>query len=107
MMRLYHAWKPDETRDAVLRGMATVLAQSDMADIAVEDLRRWKAWDLTGDVLALYGKKGFDAPLMQRALVRYALSCPRDEAKRFADDLRRKDPELYRDVAETLEFEKK
>ena len=29
-------------------------------------MRRWKAWDLTSDVLALYGKKGYDAPLMQR-----------------------------------------
>jgi hypothetical protein len=107
MMRLYHAWQPDETRDAVMKGMTTVLAQSDMADIAVEDLRRWKTWDLTGDVLALYGKKGYEAPLMKRTLVRYALTCPRDEAKRFADDLRRKDAELYRDVAETLEYEKK
>jgi hypothetical protein len=106
-LRFYHTWKPEEARERVMQGMASVLGQSDAADIAVEDLRRWKAWDLTGDVLALYGKKGYDAPLMQRTLVRYALSCPRDEAKRFAEDLRRKDPELYRDVAEALEFEKK
>jgi hypothetical protein len=106
-LRFYHTWKPEEARERVMQGMAAVLGQSDAADIAVEDLRRWKAWDLTGDVLALYGKKGFDAPLMQRTLVRYALTCPRDEAKRFADDLRRRDPELVRDVAEALEFEKK
>ncbi|HEX5269210.1 MAG TPA: hypothetical protein VFW33_01920, partial [Gemmataceae bacterium] len=106
-LRFYHTWKPEETRERVMQGMAAVLGQSDAADIAVEDLRRWKAWDLTADVLALYGKKGYDAPLMQRALVRYALTCPRDEAKKFADDLRRRDPELYRDVAEALQFEKK
>jgi hypothetical protein len=107
MLRFYHSWKPDDTRDQVLRGMATVLRQSDIADIAVEDLRRWKAWDLTGDVLALYGKQGYDAPLMQRALVRYALTCPRPEAAKFAEEVHRRDPELYRDVAEALEFEKK
>jgi hypothetical protein len=107
MLRFYHAWKPDDTRERVMQGMAAVLRQSDIADLAVEDLRRWKAWDLTGDVLALYGKKGYDAPLMQRALVRYALTCPGPEAAKFAADLRRKDPELYRDVAEALEFEKK
>jgi hypothetical protein len=107
MLRFYHAWKPDDTRERVMQGMATVLRQSDIADLAVEDLRRWKTWDLTGDVLALYGKKEYDAPLMQRALVRYALTCPRPEAVKFADDLRRKDPDLYRDVAEALEFEKK
>jgi len=107
MLRLYHVWKPDDTREPVMRAMATILRQSDIADIAVEDLRRWKAWDLTGDVLALYGKKGYDAPLMQQALVRYALTCPKPEAEKFATDLRRQDPELYRVVAEALEFEKK
>ncbi len=106
-LRFYHTWKPDDTHKQVLQGMATILGQRDVADIAVEDLRRWQTWDLTGDVLALYGKKGYDAPLMQRALVRYALTCPRDEARKFADDLRRKDPELYQDVAEALQFEKK
>ncbi len=107
MLRFYHAWKADETREQVMRGMATILRQSDIADIAVEDLRRWKEWDLTADVLAVYGKKGYDAPLVQRALVRYALSCPREEARRFTEDLRRKDPALYRDVYESLEFDKK
>jgi hypothetical protein len=107
MLRFYHTWKPDDTRELVMRGMATILRQSDIADIAVEDLRRWKEWGLSGDVLALYGKKGYDAPLLQRALVRYALCCPRDEAKKFTDDLRRTNPELYRDVYESLEIEKK
>jgi len=107
MLRFYHTWKPDDAHDRVLQGMATILAQSDIADIAVEDLRRWKSWELTGDVLALYGKKGYDAPLVQRALVRYALTCPRPEAVKFTDDLRRKDPELYREIAEALEFDKK
>jgi hypothetical protein len=107
MLRFYHTWKPDDTRKQVMQGMATLLAQGDIADIAVEDLRRWKSWDLTADVLALYGKKGYEAPLMKRALVRYALTCPNDEAKRFAADLRKSDPELYSDVSESLEFEKK
>src|SRR6202023_2421723 len=102
VLRFYHARNLEDTRERVMQGMATVLSQSDMADIAVEDLRRWEAWDLTGDVLALYGKKGYDAPLMQRTLVRYALTCSRPEAKKFADDLRRTDPELYRDVAGAL-----
>jgi hypothetical protein len=106
-LRFYHAWKPKDTHERVMQGLATVLRQGDIADIAVEDLRKWEAWDLTDDVLALYGKKGFDAPLMQRSLVRYALTCPRPEAKKFAEELRRKDPELYRDVAEAMEFEKK
>jgi hypothetical protein len=107
MLRFYHSWKPDDSREQVMKGMATVLSRYDVADIAVEDLRRWKEWDLTPDVLALYVKKGYDAPLMQQALVRYALSCPKDEAKKFIEGVRRKDPELVRDVTEALELQKK
>ena len=107
MLRFYHTWKPDDSRERVLLGMRTILGQSDIADIAVEDLRRWKSWELTGDVLALYGKKGYDAPLMQRSLARYALACPQAEAVKVAEDLKQKDPELYQDIADALKFEKK
>jgi hypothetical protein len=106
MLRFYHGWKPKETRDNVLAGMRVVLAQGDLADLAAEDLRRWQEWDLTGEVLPLYGRKGYDAPLMQRALVRYALTCPKPEAARFADELRKKDPELVKDVEESLQFDR-
>lgn len=106
-LRLYHSWKPEESKARVLDGLRVVLGQSDMADMAVEDLRRWQVWDLTDDVLRLAGKKGYDAPLMRQALVRYALACPRDEAKRWVAALRRQDPALVRDVEESLQFEKK
>src|SRR5262249_46284785 len=106
MLRFYHGWKPEETRREILRGLEALLPQSDLADLAVEDLRRWQLWDLTGEVLALYGKKDFDAPIQRRALVRYALSCPRAEANRFVAQLRKQDPDLVKDVEEALQFEK-
>jgi hypothetical protein len=106
MMRFFHGWKPRETREQVLQGMALVLRQSDIADLAVEDLRRWQAWDLTDDVVRLFGHKDYDAPLMQRAILRYALTCPKPEAARLVAEARRKDAELVRDVEESLQFEK-
>jgi hypothetical protein len=106
MLRFYQGWKPEETRREILRCSAVVLGQSDLADLAVEDLRRWQMWDLTGDVLALYGKKDFDAPIQRRAVVRYALSCPRPEAGRFLTALRQQDPDLVKEVEEALQFEK-
>jgi hypothetical protein len=106
MLRFYHGWKPRETQAKVMEGLATVLEQSDMADLAVEDLRRWQTWDLTDSVLKLYGRKGYDSPLMQRAVVRYALACPRAAAARFTAELRRADPALVKDVEESLGLEK-
>jgi hypothetical protein len=73
----------------------------------VENLRRWQMWELTPQVLDLYGKKGHDAPLMRRAILRYALSCPRPEASTFVSQRRRVEPDLVKDVEETLQFEKK
>jgi hypothetical protein len=106
-LRFYHISQPAESRGEVLRAMTAALRQGELADMAMEDLRRWKVWDLTPEVLALYGKKGFDAPIMQRAIVRYALSCKdREEAKRFVDERRKTEPDLVQEVDESLQFEK-
>lgn len=105
-LRFYHGWKPDDSRRDVLKGLAVLLPQGDIADLAVEDLRRWQLWDLTTDVLALYGKKSHDAPILQRALLRYALSCPKPEADRFVAQRRKEDPELIKDIEESMQFEK-
>jgi hypothetical protein len=108
-LRFYHAWKPGETRAQVIRGLAVMLDQGDIADMAVEDLRRWQMWDLTPAVLAQYGKKSHAAPIVLRAIVRYALSCTRPEAAQFVAWLRKqsaKDAEMVAEVQESLEFEK-
>jgi hypothetical protein len=99
--------RPKESRDFVLKCLDAMIGQAELADIAVEDLRRWNIRDRTRDILALYGKKGYDAPLMQRAIVRYALSCKDDNSARaFLDQRRRAEPELVKEVEEALQFEK-
>jgi hypothetical protein len=105
-LRFYHGYQPAQTRREVLTGLATILDQGDIADMAVEDLRRWQQWELTAKVLAQYAKKSHAAPILRRAIVRYALCCPRIEAARFVTGVRKQDPELVADVKEALEFEK-
>src|SRR5262249_42101806 len=61
-LRFYHAWQPAASRDEVIRCLRVTLDQGDLADLAIEDLRRWQLWDLTAAVLAQYGKKSHDAP---------------------------------------------
>ena len=79
----------------------------DIADLAVEDLRQWQAWDLTPQVLGEFGKPTHAAPIVRRTIVRYALCCPKPEATRFVADLRQRDPELVREIEDSLQFEKK
>jgi hypothetical protein len=106
-VRLYHGWQPTETRAEVLRCLDVLVNQGDLADLAIEDLRRWQLWDLTDDVLGQYRNTTHSAPIVRRAIVRYALSCPKAEASRFVAEVRKQDPELVNDVEEGLRFERK
>jgi hypothetical protein len=105
-MRFCYGWQPKESKDNVLKAVATALPHGDIADIVIEDLRRWKLWDLTDDVLALYGRKSHDAPLMRRAIIRYAICCPKANAAEFIAQRRRDDAEAVRDVEESVQAEK-
>ena len=106
-LRFYQGWKAKETKPQVLRALESVLPHGDLADLAIEDLRRWQWWELTPQVLAQFGKKSHDAPIMRRAIVRYALSCSQPEVQKFLAQVRQTDTDLYRDVQESLQFEKR
>ena len=108
MMRFFYAFQPQESKANVLKGMEIMLVRSDLADVAIEDLRRLKLFDLTPEVLGLYGKKGYDAPIMQRTVLRYALCCPKDNAVvQFLEERRKQEPDLVKEVEESLEMERK
>jgi hypothetical protein len=105
-MRLHFGWRPKEARPLVLDGMKIMLAQGDLADMAIEDMRLWRMWELSRDVLGLFGRKGYDAPVMQEAIIRYALTCQDDASKAFLAERRRVDPNQVKQVEESLRFEK-
>jgi hypothetical protein len=106
-LRFYHGAQPKESRAHILKAMRALLAQGELADLAVEDLRRWHIWDLTSDVLGVYGRKGYDAPLLRRAIIRYALCCqPTKEVKEFLARRRATEADVVSEVEEFLEFEK-
>ncbi len=107
-VRFHLNWRPKENRDNVLRCLEAMITQGELADVAVEELRRLQIWDLTREVLALYGKKGFDAPIVQRTILRYAQCCKEDAAVRqFLAERRRTEPDLIKEVEESLAAEKK
>ena len=105
-LRFYHAYRPAEYRKPILAGMAAVVAQGDMADMAVEDLRRWQWWDLTRHVLAQYNKPTHAAPLVKNAILRYALCAPDADAAGFVKAVEATEAALVREVRESLEFER-
>ena len=107
-LRFFQGTRPKETRERILACLAVVIANGDLADLAIDDLRRWQWWDLTTTVLAQYAKPTHAAPATRRGIVRYALQCPDDAAKRFIAEVRAKDPALVKKVEDALKlYEKK
>jgi hypothetical protein len=105
-LRFFHGWKPMESRAHILRVQERMIADGTVADLAIEDLRHWKIWDLTGNILAQYNKPSHNAPIARMAIYRYALCCPLPEARRFVEEVRRREPQVIRDLEEQLEFER-
>jgi hypothetical protein len=104
MVEFQHGAMADKARPDVLRACEIMLRSGQLADFAVEDLRKWKVWDLTPLVLHQYGQKTHDTPIVQRAIVRYALCCPRPEARAFVEGVRRQQPALVKELQESLQF---
>jgi hypothetical protein len=89
----------------LVQGMKLLLSQNDMADFAVEDLRKWHQWEMTDQVLDLYGKKGYDIPVIRRAILRFALQSPQTRAAAFVREQRQRDGDWVKDTEELLKLE--
>jgi hypothetical protein len=105
-VRFYMGWQPTASKSAMLAAYKQVVVDGEMADLAIEDLRRWKTWELTPLILSQYGKTTHGAQIVKRGIIRFALSCPLPEAQRFIARARDRDADLVRDIAESLAFEK-
>ncbi len=103
-VRFFQATREAESRPHVLACYRRLLAQGDLADLAADDLRRWGWWDLTSEVLRHFDEPTHAAPVVRRGIVRYALQCPSDEARRFVAAVRAKDPKLVEKVEESLKL---
>jgi hypothetical protein len=89
----------------LVAGMAAVLDQPDMADFAIEDLRKWQRWELTDQVLELFNKETHNVPVVKRAILRFALRSSQPRAAAFVAAQRQRDREWVSDTEELLRLE--
>lgn len=92
----------------IVPAMTLLLHQADIADLPIDDLRKWGRWELTEKILSLYNEKSHNVPIIKRAIVRFALSAPSDNkvAAEFVKVRRAEDPERVNDIEQLLELEK-
>ncbi len=104
--RYFRTTQPEVLTEAdLLRVVKFALGDPDTADFAVDDLRTWKCWKLTDEVLALATKEKFNAPIIHRNVLKYALQCPGEKAAKFVAEQRKKDPQRVEQVEEWLKDE--
>jgi hypothetical protein len=104
VIRFFHATRQDESKPYILKCYKGFISHGDLADVAIDDLRRWKWWDLTGDILSQFDRPTHTALIVRKGIIRYALQCPGEEAKQFVAAVRKKDPKLVANVEETLKY---
>jgi hypothetical protein len=104
--RFFYDLRPDVvSKQDVVAGIATLLDQGDAADLAIEDLRRWKVWDHCDKILGLRKLESHDLPIIRRCILRYALCCPKPAAVAYVKAERAKDAEAVNDAEELLKLD--
>ena len=105
-LRFIWSQRPDlvDKKDLV-RGMLEAAEHYDIADFAIEDLRKWRRWECTDDVLGLGARKTHDAGVIQRAVLRFMLQSNTPKAAEYVARQRKRDPDLVRDTEELLKIE--
>jgi hypothetical protein len=99
-------YRPDlVSHKELTEAVTAMLEQNDVADLVVEDLRKWTCWDMTDRVLSLQGKKVYEVPVVRRAVLRFALCCPNNAAQRYVAEQRTKNAQWVTDVEELLKLE--
>src|SRR5262249_43118751 len=104
--RFFWDSRPDVLdKKELVQGASELLNQSDIADLAIEDLRKWNRWETCDRVLELQGKKSHDIPIIRRAILRYALSCPESKASQYVQQCGARDAEMVKAAEELLKLE--
>ncbi len=103
-VRYFQANRTAESKAEILACYRDLLGNPDFADVALDDLRRWAWWNLTGDVLKHYGQPTHAAPILRNGIIRYALTCPDAECKKFVTALQQRDPKLVARIEESLKL---
>jgi hypothetical protein len=115
-VRFFYDTKTDVLRrDDLAEGIAQMIRQHDIADLAIEDLRKWSRVEMVERLLALKEKRVFglfyqrayETPIVRRAILRYALSMKGNEAcAAYVAEQRKVNPAAVKDAEELLQLEK-
>jgi hypothetical protein len=90
----------------ITKAYCLLFAQDDIVDLAIEDLRKWKRWDLADVVLRVIETNAYKLPIVRRSILRYAIQCKGSAgATAYVAARRKADKEAVDDAQELLDLE--
>jgi hypothetical protein len=97
-------------KDQLLSAVKAMVKQDDLADLPIEDLRKWGVWEETPYVMSFLKVPSHGKQLIKRSILRFSISASTDgknaEAKAYVDKMRTEDPERVKFAEEMLQDEK-
>jgi hypothetical protein len=106
-VRFLHDFRTDVVaKKELIAGLCVLLEQEDIADLAIEDLRKWQVWDHTDKVLAVRKTPAYKLPIVRRSILRYCLQCQGvPTAAAYVAERRKADPDAVKEAEELLKLE--
>lgn len=113
-VRFFWEFRPDVIAPAEsLAALQLLMNDPDIADMPIEDLRKWKQWDLTPVVLGFANKESHNGtPIIMRSILKFAIAAswadPKNTAAaEYVKAARAKDPKRVQFLEEVLKDEQK
>lgn len=113
-LRFFWEYRTDVlTHEQILAGMAALVAQPDLADMPIDDLRKWGAWGMTDTVLKYANQKSHNTlPINNRSILKFAMAAswadPKNAAAAaYVEQARKDNPERVKLVEELLKDDAK
>ena len=93
------------SRADLVAAICALLDHEDIADLAIEDLRKWKCWDKVDRVLGVRKTDAYKLPIVKRSILRFCLQCQgKPAAAAYVAEQSKLDEEAVTEQKELLEL---
>ncbi|MGF1579211.1 MAG: hypothetical protein ACFCD0_07590 [Gemmataceae bacterium] len=107
-IRFFWTTRPDVfEKKSLAQSLAALLEHDDMADFAIDDLRKWKQWQYSDEILGLWKRSSHNIPVVKKAILRFAIRGEKynKACKSFITEQRQTNLKQVQQVEKLLEFE--
>lgn len=80
-------------RDRLVAAVRTLLDRPKMADMVIPDLARWEDWSVMEKLVDLFKNSTEETIWVRVPVIQYLQVCPKPEAKKYIEELRKIDPD--------------